>query len=66
MNELQQRSVELAKLFYAAKERHDLDATVALFSDDIVYTFPINASGEPTNWFEYRGRQIQPNISKGF
>ena len=30
----------LVKAFFAAKERHDLAATMALFSEDAVYIFP--------------------------
>ena len=38
-------AVELAKAFFEAKERHDIDATMALFSENAVYTFPFSASG---------------------
>jgi hypothetical protein len=33
-------ALSLVKEFFAAKERHDLDATMALFSEDAVYIFP--------------------------
>ena len=46
----------LVKAFFAAKERHDLDATMALFSDDAVYIFPLAASGKQENWFTYEGK----------
>ena len=43
--------------FFSAKERHDLDATMALFSDDAVYIFPLAASGKQENWFTYEGKE---------
>ena len=53
----QQRSLDIVKEFYAAKERHDLDAVVSLLADDVVYNFPLNASGTPEPWFTYDGKQ---------
>lgn len=47
----------LVKAFFAAKERHDLGATMALFSDDAVYIFPLAASGKQENWFNYKGKE---------
>ncbi len=44
-------AISLVKAFFAAKERHDLDATMALFSEDAVYIFPLPASGKQENWF---------------
>ena len=47
----------LVKAFFAAKERHDLDATMKLFSDDALYIFPLAASGKQENWFTYEGKE---------
>ena len=47
----------LVKDFLAAKERHDLGATMALFSDDALYVFPLPASGKQENWFTYEGKE---------
>ncbi|WP_263385587.1 nuclear transport factor 2-like protein [Granulicella arctica] len=38
--EMSNTALDLAKALFAAKERHDLDATMDLFSDDAVYIFP--------------------------
>ena len=51
------RALDLAKAFFAAKERHDLDATMELFGDDAVYIFPLAASGKQENWFTYEGKE---------
>ena len=64
MTETQQQSIDLVKSFYAAKERHDLEATVNLFADDIIYTLPLNASGDPKPWFEYNGKQATADYQK--
>ena len=50
-------SLSLVKDFFAAKERHDLNATMALFSEDAVYIFPLPASGKQENWFTYKGKE---------
>lgn len=50
-------SLGLVKQFFAAKERHDLGATMALFSEDAVYVFPLPASGKQENWFTYEGKE---------
>ncbi len=50
-------AISLVKAFFAAKERHDLDATMALFSEDAVYIFPLPASGKQENWFTFRGKE---------
>ena len=50
-------ALDLAKAFFAAKERHDLDVTMELFSDDAVYIFPLAASGKQENWFTYEGKE---------
>lgn len=47
----------LVKAFFAAKERHDLEATMKLFSDDALYIFPLAASGRQENWFTYEGKE---------
>jgi ketosteroid isomerase-like protein len=51
------RSLEIVASFYAAKERHDLDAVIADFADDIYYVFPLAANGEPAPWFVHDGRE---------
>jgi hypothetical protein len=56
MTDVQQQSIDLVKSFYAAKERRDLEATVGLFADDVVYTLPLSASGTPDPWFVYTGK----------
>ena len=50
-------STAVVEAFFAAKEVHDLDGLAALFADDIVYTFPLPASGAQENWFVYDGKQ---------
>jgi ketosteroid isomerase-like protein len=55
--DVQQRSLEIVKEFYAAKERHDLDAVASVLADDVVYNFPLNATGTPESWFTYDGKQ---------
>ncbi len=50
-------ALDVAKAFFAAKERHDLDATMKLFRDDAVYIFPLAASGRQENWFTYEGKE---------
>jgi ketosteroid isomerase-like protein len=55
--DVQQRSVEIVQEFYAAKERHDLDAVASLLADNVVYNFPLNATGTPEPWFTYDGKQ---------
>lgn len=55
--ENQQRSLEIVMEFYAAKERHDLETVAGLLADDVVYNFPLNASGTPEAWFTYDGKQ---------
>jgi ketosteroid isomerase-like protein len=56
-SDAQQRSLGIVKDFYAAKERHDLDAVASLLADDVVYNFPLNANGTPEPWFTYEGKQ---------
>ena len=53
----EEQALRLVKEFFAAKERHDLAATMALFSDDALYVFPLPASGKQENWFNYEGRE---------
>jgi ketosteroid isomerase-like protein len=55
--EVQQRSLEIVREFYAAKERHDLDAVASVLADDVVYNFPLSAAGTPEPWFTYEGKQ---------
>jgi ketosteroid isomerase-like protein len=50
-------ALSLVKEFFAAKERHDLDATMALFSEDAVYIFPLSASGKQENWLPIRTKK---------
>ena len=50
-------ALSLVKEFFAAKELHDLDATMALFSEDALYIFPLPASGKQENWFTYKGKE---------
>ena len=56
-HETTDEALSAVKEFFAAKERHDLDATMALFSEDAVYIFPLSASGEQENWFIYKGKE---------
>ncbi len=65
MTETQQQSIDLVQSFYVAKERHDLEATVELFAEDVIYTFPLSASGDPKPWFEYNGKQATADYQKG-
>ncbi len=46
----------IVKAFFQTKEKHDLDGLKALFADNIVYTFPLPASGAQENWFVYDGK----------
>jgi ketosteroid isomerase-like protein len=55
--ETENAALSLVKEFFAAKERHDLDATMSLFSEDAVYIFPLPASGKQENWFTYKGKE---------
>jgi len=65
MSDIQQQSIDLVKSFYAAKERHDLKATVELFADDVIYTFPLSASGDAWPWFVYTGKQATSEYQRG-
>ena len=56
-HETTDEALSVVKKFFAAKERHDLDATMALFSEDAVYIFPLSASGKQENWFTYKGKE---------
>ncbi len=64
MTEIQQQSIDLVKSFYAAKSRHDLEATIELFADDAMYVLPLSASGEPKPWFQYDGKQATSDYQK--
>lgn len=50
-------TLELAKAFFEAKSRHDIDATMAIFGDSAIYIFPLPASGEQKDWFRYEGKK---------
>lgn len=50
------RSRKVVEAFFRTKESHDLDGLVDLFADEIVYTFPLPASGAQRNWFVYDGK----------
>lgn len=50
-------ALSIVKEFFSAKERRDLAAAMALFSDDAVYIFPLPASGKQENWFTYKGKE---------
>ena len=47
----------IVESFFSTKEQHDLQSLVALFADNIVYTFPLPASGAQENWFVYNGKK---------
>lgn len=51
------RSLEIITSFFAANERHDLDAVIADFADDIHYVFPLAANGQASPWFVHDGRE---------
>ena len=53
----EEQALRLVKEFFAAKERHDLHATMSLFSEDALYVFPLPASGKQENWFTYEGKE---------
>jgi ketosteroid isomerase-like protein len=50
-------TLELAKTFFEAKSRHDIDATMATFAPTAKYIFPLPASGEQNDWFRYEGKE---------
>ena len=47
----------VVEAFFSTKEQHDLESLTAIFADDIVYTFPLPASGAQENWFVYDGKE---------
>ena len=49
-------SKEVVEAFFSTKEKRDLLGLTALFADNIVYTFPLPASGAQENWFVYDGK----------
>ena len=65
MTDSQQRSTDLVKSFFAAKERHDLAATVEVLIDDVQYIFPLSASGDPEPWFVYTGKDATTEYQRG-
>ena len=46
----------VVETFFRTKEKHDLEGLTALFADNVVYTFPLPASGAQENWFVYDGK----------
>jgi ketosteroid isomerase-like protein len=50
-------TLELAKAFFDAKSRHDIDSTMATFAPTANYIFPLPASGEQKDWFRYEGKE---------
>jgi ketosteroid isomerase-like protein len=54
-----QRSLaeKIVSEFFESKERGDFAALTALFADDIVYTFPLNAEGTQKPWIVYNGKK---------
>lgn len=65
LNETQLRSLEVVQSFFAAKERQDLDAVMALFADDVIYRHPLNASGDPSPWFQFDGKEETTAYQRG-
>ena len=56
MVESTQTSRAVVEAFFSMKEKHDLEGLTALFADNVVYTFPLPASGAQENWFVYEGK----------
>lgn len=52
----QDTSKAIVEAFFSTKEKHDLEGLTALFADNVVYTFPLPASGAQENWFVYDGK----------
>ena len=50
-------TLELAKIFFEAKSRHDIDTTMSTFTETANYIFPLPASGEQKDWFRYEGKK---------
>ena len=50
-------SKAVVEAFFSTKEKHDLEGLTALFADNVVYTFPLPASGAQENWFVYDGKE---------
>ena len=50
-------SKAVVSAFFSTKENHDLAGLAALFADNMVYTFPMPASGAQENWFVYDGKE---------
>ena len=51
-----QASRTIVEAFFSMKEKHDLEGLTALLADNVVYTFPLPASGAQENWFVYHGK----------
>lgn len=43
--------------YLAAKEDHHLESLAALFAQDVIYIFPLPASGAQEDWFVYDGKE---------
>ncbi len=54
---MQQQSLALVKTYFATKARRDKAAEDALFTEDVVHLIPLNPTGTPTPWFEYKGKK---------
>ena len=52
----QDNSETIVEAFFHTKEKRDLEGLKALFADNIVYIFPLPASGAQENWFVYDGK----------
>ena len=52
----QDTSIAVVEAFFDTKEKHDLEGLKVLFADNVVYTFPLPASGAQENWFVYDGK----------
>ena len=55
--EITAEAKSVVERFYAAKESHDLESLAALFADDLMYIFPLPASGAQEDWFVYDGKE---------
>lgn len=55
----------IVQSFFSAKERHDLDTVAGLLADDVVYRFPLPASGKQEYWFVYEGKDETLKYQRG-
>lgn len=65
LSETQLKSLEVVRSFFAAKERQDLEAIMALFTDTVIYRHPLNASGDPSPWFQFNGKEETAAYQRG-